>query len=151
MALMDVFRPKWKHSDPDVRMAAVKGMTDQDEGVLELIAQNDPDGSVREAALERLSPELRNLIADAQAHREPDPSEKLRAVCASCGKRLPRDADRDGSAIEASLLAASGGLYLGTVCGQCGKVECYSCRGGVGLPCSGCGGHVSPAYAKLFT
>jgi len=40
--------------------------------------------------------------------------------------------------------------FLGTVCKICRTVECYRCRGGVGLPCSKCGGDISPAYQKLF-
>ena len=40
--------------------------------------------------------------------------------------------------------------YLGTVCKSCGRIECYSCRGGVGLPCSLCSGSVNPVYEHLI-
>jgi hypothetical protein len=75
-------------------------------------------------------------------------------ICSTCGKPLPRDHDLDRNfyvnSLERAIKQFSGGLYLGTLCQKCGKVECYSCRGGVGLPCSACKGAVSPAYAKFF-
>jgi hypothetical protein len=40
--------------------------------------------------------------------------------------------------------------FLGSVCKSCSAVECYKCRGGVGLACSKCGGEVMPAYQKMF-
>ena len=75
---MNVFRPKWKHSDWRVRLAAVQKLTDQplladiaknaveqivrttaalkltDQAVLAEIAKNDFDPLVRAAAAERL-------------------------------------------------------------------------------------------------
>lgn len=42
-------------------------------------------------------------------------------------------------------------LHKGPPCYRCANPECYKCRGGVGLPCSKCGGDVSPAYQKLFS
>jgi hypothetical protein len=45
MALFDLFRPKWKHSDPDVRVAAAKELTDR-KALLDLAA-NDPEWFVR--------------------------------------------------------------------------------------------------------
>lgn len=65
-------------------------------------------------------------------------------LCASCRKPLPRE-EPDAVAIALGLPA-----FLGTVCRTCGRIECYRCRGGVGLCCSSCGGAVSPAYDHLF-
>ena len=39
MALSDLFKPKWKHSDPNVRKAAILNITDQK--VLAEVAKND--------------------------------------------------------------------------------------------------------------
>ena len=83
------------------------------------------------------------------------PSQSIQAICSTCGRQLDRDTALESesrlSAPERALKLHSGGLFLGTVCESCGNVECYSCRGGVGLPCSRCGGTASPAYAKLFS
>jgi hypothetical protein len=53
MALKDLFRPKWKHSDPEVRLDAVISMTDQ--GLLAEIAKTDEWYKVREAAVGQIS------------------------------------------------------------------------------------------------
>jgi hypothetical protein len=52
MGLMDLFRPKWKHSDSSVRCEAVKEL--EDEKLLLEIAKNDENESVREATKNRL-------------------------------------------------------------------------------------------------
>ena len=54
--------------------------------------------------------------------------------------------------LEVSTAVPSGlpRCYLGSVCKSCGRIECYNCRGGVGLPCSSCAGEVLPAYEHLF-
>ena len=56
MGLMDMFRPKYKHSDSSVRQDAVKELTD--EQILIDIAENDEHKFVREAAVE--NPNLKN-------------------------------------------------------------------------------------------
>lgn len=53
MGLMDIFRPKWKHSDSNVRMAAVETLTDQ--VVLAEIARTDENRKVCEAAFGKLT------------------------------------------------------------------------------------------------
>jgi len=55
MAFADWFRPKWKHSNPVVRTAAVKATTDQ--AILGQVATNDADANVRIAAVEALTDE----------------------------------------------------------------------------------------------
>lgn len=64
--------------------------------------------------------------------------------CSRCGNPLTLE---DSTAVPLGLPRS----YLGTVCRPCGKIECYKCRGGVGLPCSSCAGAVLPAYQHLFT
>ena len=53
MSILDLFRPKWKHSDYDVRCKAVEGITDQLK--LARIAARDRHWSVRMAAAAKLS------------------------------------------------------------------------------------------------
>jgi hypothetical protein len=133
----------------------------KDETVLTEIAETDEDGWVRRAVLGMLRDHRLvggNAKTDQEALEEGGESKARKstrpAVCSTCRKPLQRDHSLDSgyglSEIERALRSYSGGLYLGTVCQQCGKVECYSCRGGVGLSCSNCGGDVSPAYSRLF-
>ncbi|MBN1334898.1 MAG: hypothetical protein JXB39_02955 [Deltaproteobacteria bacterium] len=60
MGFADLFRPKWKHSDPKVRIEAIK-MYDHLVPVWDL-ATADPDPSVRKAVLEE------TMIATVMAH-----------------------------------------------------------------------------------
>lgn len=68
-----------------------------------------------------------------------------RPICERCGKPL-RMEDRDQTKILIGIPSA----YLGTVCMRCNRVECYQCRGGIGLPCSRCGGEVDGAFVHHF-
>lgn len=56
MGLMDMFRPKYKHSDSSIRQDAVKELTDEE--ILIDIAENDEHKFVRKAAVE--NPNLKN-------------------------------------------------------------------------------------------
>jgi hypothetical protein len=51
MAIADYFKPKWKHSDCEIRRAAVSRLTDQT--LLAKIAKNDKDSVVRKTAENR--------------------------------------------------------------------------------------------------
>jgi hypothetical protein len=53
MVLRDLFRPRWQHSNPVVRRAAVTKLVDQ--ALLAEIAKNDVHRGVRIAAAEKLS------------------------------------------------------------------------------------------------
>jgi tetratricopeptide (TPR) repeat protein len=52
MAIADWFRPKWRHSNPAVRAAAVKALTDP--AILGRVAKGDVDASIRRTAVELL-------------------------------------------------------------------------------------------------
>ena len=54
MALGDLIRPKWKHSNPAVRLEAVAELTDQDGDKLTEIATTDEDPEIRLAAVARI-------------------------------------------------------------------------------------------------
>ena len=53
MILFDRLRPKWKHSDPAIRLEAVRRLDDQN--ALESIVEHDPDADVRIAAIRALT------------------------------------------------------------------------------------------------
>ncbi len=59
MGLLDFFRPSWRHSNPDVRLQAVRGLDEQDLNPLKEVVQRDPDSRVRRAAIKKLhDPEI---------------------------------------------------------------------------------------------
>ncbi|OPY05594.1 MAG: hypothetical protein A4E61_00242 [Syntrophorhabdus sp. PtaB.Bin184] len=64
MEFMDLFRPKWKHSDLRVRKAAVAKLTDQRK--LYLVVTNDHSWEIQEAALSKIDDQAR--LADIVAY-----------------------------------------------------------------------------------
>ena len=76
MALLDFIRPKWKHSDPDVRLKAVAEMAEDALDQLKTIAATDLDDRVRKGAIEKIDDKntLKSLAKDVQ------PPELRRAV-----------------------------------------------------------------------
>lgn len=54
MALFDLFKPKWKNSNPKIRISAIREMDERDLDRLKAIALEDPDQDVRMAVLERI-------------------------------------------------------------------------------------------------
>jgi hypothetical protein len=53
MSLLDSFKPKWKHSDPNVRREAIEKVTEQK--ILYKIVFNDENADVRKAAFEKIT------------------------------------------------------------------------------------------------
>lgn len=53
MGLIDIFKPKWKHKDSDVRLEAVQELDDQK--ILVKIAKNDSDKYVRGVAVRKIN------------------------------------------------------------------------------------------------
>ena len=86
MTIANWFRPKWKHSNPDVRQKAVTSLTNQSvlayiaknddhanvrktaNDTLTDIAKNDKDSKVRLAAVQRVTDQ--NLLADIAKHEQ---------------------------------------------------------------------------------
>lgn len=56
MNLLNLFRPKWKHTNPEIRRTAVQRLEDQT--VLVGVAQSDEDASVRKTALMKIQDQL---------------------------------------------------------------------------------------------
>ncbi len=54
MDLLDRLRPRWRHPDPLIRVAAVREMTGEDGDRLAAVARTDPDAAVRRAAVKRI-------------------------------------------------------------------------------------------------
>src|SRR2546428_6451877 len=54
MDLLDRLRPRWRRSDPEVRVAAVREVGARDPARLETIARSDPDGRGRRVAIKKL-------------------------------------------------------------------------------------------------
>lgn len=64
MGLVDLFRPKWKHSKAEVRAEALRGLGAGDTEIIAGMARNDADEAVRRVAVEKLEdPELLSSIA----------------------------------------------------------------------------------------
>ena len=80
MAFFDIFRPRWRHSDPEIRAEAVRGLDDDQQDLFGTIAGDDPDPRVRRVALKRVvdPAELLDLAAG-----EADPA--LRALAEERG------------------------------------------------------------------
>ncbi len=55
MSLLDKLRPRWHHSDPEVRLAAVRDLEKADQELLVAVAQHDTDARVRRVALKKLT------------------------------------------------------------------------------------------------
>jgi hypothetical protein len=73
MGFLDLFRPKWKHSDAEVRAEAVKSLTSEDQTLLAQVLKRDPDARVRRLALKKIDdPQLLGEVASE------DPDEELR-------------------------------------------------------------------------
>ncbi len=101
MGLADLFRPRHRHSDPAVRRAAVRLITDAD--VLAALVRTDGDPEVRRLAIERLErPAL--LAAIAREHVDREVQARAAARAASLWVDLACRADAAAAAALAGLL-----------------------------------------------
>lgn len=83
MALLDRLLPAWRHSDPEVRASAVRGLGKDSRETLASIAQRDDDVRVRRIAVKRLDdPELLLEIGRT------DPDEELRSLATAHAEDL---------------------------------------------------------------
>lgn len=55
MGLLDLFRPRWKHSNPTVRAEAIKDFSSEDLPKLSQVARHDSDARVRRIALKKIT------------------------------------------------------------------------------------------------
>lgn len=75
MSIIDFFRPKWRHSDVEVRAEAVRALGPHELAALVAVAQKDKDARVRRIAVKRLDDPA--LLTDIAAH---DPDESIREL-----------------------------------------------------------------------
>lgn len=73
MSLIDRLKPRWQHSDPNIRADAVRQLSKEDLEVLTSIASTDPDARVRRIAVKKLE-DPRLLLEIGQN----DPEQSLR-------------------------------------------------------------------------
>ncbi|MDX2021069.1 MAG: hypothetical protein SF187_12585 [Deltaproteobacteria bacterium] len=99
MGLLDVFRPRWKHSNPEVRLEAVKTLDDDE--VLAQAASRDEDDRIRRLAIKQLiDPWRLKNVASVQS------DEKLRAMALGRARELFVEIALSGRETEGSALAA---------------------------------------------
>src|SRR5687767_2500806 len=73
MGFFDLFRPRWKHSNADIRAEAVRQLTNEDLRLLTEVIKRDQDARIRRIALKKIDdPALLGEIAES------DPDESLR-------------------------------------------------------------------------
>lgn len=104
MGLVDLFRPKYRHSDVAVRAQAVRALSTDDAGILTTIAKTDRDASIRRLAIDKLGqPELLAEIAAAESDAGVRAAAATRAAelwrAAACGS----DEDAAGKALAGIL------------------------------------------------
>src|SRR5689334_5401269 len=83
MAFSDLFKPKWKHSNPEVRAEAVRALGDDEATLLATIARNDSDARVRRLAVKRIVDA--DVLSDVATH---DPDESLRKAAIEKAEEL---------------------------------------------------------------
>src|SRR5262249_6334309 len=115
MGFFDIFKPKWKHSDAEVRAEAVRELGDDQAALLAEIARTDSDARVRRIALKRISDAA--LLSQLAEH---DPDESLRkAAGEKAAELLIAAACADGE--EARCLQALERLSLPRALAQVAK------------------------------
>src|SRR3954469_1044216 len=100
MGFADLFRPKWKHSDPEVRAEAVRQLGDDQASLLATIAKSDADARVRRIALKRIVDA--DVLGDVAAH---DPDEGLRKAAIEKAEEVLLSAANGGDARALEALA----------------------------------------------
>ncbi|MBI5843958.1 MAG: hypothetical protein HZB23_04720 [Deltaproteobacteria bacterium] len=83
MSLLDSIRPKWKHSDPEVRIASVKEITEPE--ILEKLAFSDPVFRVRLAVAAKLTDES---LLTRMVREDDNPKVRLAALGRIRDKRI---------------------------------------------------------------
>src|SRR3990167_493700 len=70
MGLVDLFRPKHRHSDVRVRSEAIRAMSADDAAILEQVARTDRDIGVRRIAIEKIhSAEVLSALHESETER----------------------------------------------------------------------------------
>ena len=71
MSILNLFRPKWQHSDSNVRLQAVQSLNSGDQEILATVARSDQNVEVRRAALRKLTvPNVLRDLAQSESDSE---------------------------------------------------------------------------------
>src|SRR5262245_11446145 len=95
MAFLDIFRPKWRNSDPEVRAPAIREIGSDRFDILSDVMRKDPDARVRRIALKKIDDAA--LLGEVA---KSDTDETLRGLAAEkageilVGAALDRDPER---------------------------------------------------------
>jgi DNA-directed RNA polymerase subunit L len=99
MGLLDVFRPRWKHSNPEIRLEAVKALDDDE--ALAQSASRDSDDRIRRLAIKQLiDPWRLQNVAGVQT------DDKLRTMALGRARELFVEIALSSKESERSALAA---------------------------------------------
>jgi HEAT repeat protein len=77
MGFWGLFKAKWKNSDPQIRLAAIKNLKDTEQKIFKELAINDTDAQVRQIAVSRLNDPFQ--LAEI-AKNDTDSGTRLQAV-----------------------------------------------------------------------
>ncbi|HEX7560110.1 MAG TPA: hypothetical protein VF386_12985, partial [Usitatibacter sp.] len=100
MGIADLFRPKYRHSDPRVRAEAVRALTSDDAATLVQIARADRDVGVRRLAIERIgTAEVLAEIASADPERSLQDLASARAAQLWMPHVCSKDPEEAGAAL----------------------------------------------------
>lgn len=113
MSLLDRLRPKWHHSDPDVRVEAVRQLGREEQELLGAVARHDEDARVRRAAVKKLD-DGHVLLEIAERDAEPALRE-LAAERAEGALVAVAVADRPVAECTAALTRVTSTVRLATV------------------------------------
>ncbi len=103
MGLLDLFRPKWRHSSVEVRSEAVRHL-DSDDGALAEVALKDPESMVRRLAIKKIvDVDLLARIAEGDSDEALRKSAAEKASEILVGKAV---ADNDGALDAVTRLSA---------------------------------------------
>jgi hypothetical protein len=118
MDLLERLRPRWRHPDPEVRLAAVREMAGDDAGRLAEVARTDGDARVRRVAIRKLDDagllaEIAQRDADASLRELADERARQLLVAAAtaagpladCDAALARLADERSLGVVAATAA----------------------------------------------
>ncbi len=71
MGIFDIVKPKWQHSDPNVRIKEIKNLGDSNQPIIDSIAQRDKNADVRRIAIKKVN-SLDVLIAISKNDSDDD-------------------------------------------------------------------------------
>ena len=96
MGFLGLSKPKWKHADAQVRLAAIATITEDRQGLLADLAKGDADARVRLAAAHRVTDQshLEGLLGSADAEVVRVARERLSGVAVKLVRERPLAACR---------------------------------------------------------